>query len=125
MSMKVSVIVRAYNRGYIIREAIASILCQTYTNFELILVDDGSHDDTPQVVSEFQDDRVRYIRHETNRGVSAAGNTGMRAATGEVIAHLDSDDVWRPEMLSRLIRVLDEHREIGAVFCDVEIVRQD
>lgn len=121
--MKVSIIIRTYNRGYIIGEAIESALKQTYGNFEIIVVDDGSSDGTPEVVERFRSDKIRYIRHDRNRGVSAAGNTGIRAAKGDVIAHLDSDDLWKPEMLSSLVDVLRRHRQVGAAFCDVEVNR--
>jgi glycosyltransferase involved in cell wall biosynthesis len=121
--MKVSVIIRAYNRGYIIQEAIASVLGQTYPDFEIVIVDDGSTDDTSEIVAQVRSDKVRYIRHRTNRGVSAAGNTGIKASTGDIVAHLDTDDLWRPEMLSRLVAFLNRHPEVGAAFCDVEVVR--
>jgi glycosyltransferase involved in cell wall biosynthesis len=121
--MKVSVVVRAFNRGYVIREALASALQQTHDDFEVIVVDDGSTDDTSEVVQEFVGDNVRYIRHETNKGVSAAANTGIRAATGDLIANLDTDDLWHPEMLSTLVEFLGRHPEVGAAFCDVELLR--
>src|SRR3954452_5289715 len=124
-SMKVSVIIRTYNRGYIIQDAIASVLGQAYTDFELIVVDDGSTDNTAEVVHGLRNGNIRYIKHERNRGVSAAGNTGIRASIGDAVAHLDSDDLWRPEMLSRLVGMLNRHPEIGAAFCDVEVVRQN
>lgn len=122
--MKVSVIMRTYNRGYVIREAIASVLRQTYPDFEIIVVDDGSTDDTSEIVRRIDDDRIRYIQHNTNRGVSAAGNTGIKAATGDVIANLDTDDLWRPEMLGSLVGLLNRHPEAGAAFCDVEVIRE-
>ncbi|MBR0830173.1 glycosyltransferase [Bradyrhizobium manausense] len=121
--MLVSIIVRTYNRGYIIGEAIDSALRQTYGNFEIIVVDDGSSDGTAEAVERIRSDKIRYIRHDQNRGVSAAGNTGIRAAKGDIIAHLDSDDLWKPEMLGSLIDVLQRHHQIGAVFCDVEVDR--
>ena len=121
--MKVSIIIRTYNRGYIIGEAIESALNQTYGNFEIIVVDDGSSDGTAEAVERFRSDKIRYIRHDQNCGVSAAGNTGIKAAKGDIIAHLDSDDLWKPEMLSSLVDVLRRHRQIGAVFCDVEVDR--
>ena len=121
--MKVSIIVRTYNRGYIIGEALASALAQTYRDFEIIVVDDGSTDDTFELVSGFRSSKIRYIKHDTNRGVSVAGNTGIKAATGDLIAHLDSDDLWRPDMLSSLVGFLSRHSEVDAVFCDVEVIR--
>lgn len=120
--MKVSIIIRTYNRAYIIRDALDSALKQHYRNFEIIVVDDASNDGTREIVESLQSDKVRYIRHDKNRGVSAAGNTGILAATGEVIAFLDSDDLWKPEMLDCLVDFLCRHPESDAVFCDVEII---
>lgn len=123
--MKVSIIMRTYNRAYVLGEAIESALRQTYSDFEIIVVDDGSVDDTSEIVRQFQSDKIRYIRHDRNRGVSAAGNTGISAARGSLIAHLDSDDLWNSEMLRHLVDVLDHHPEVGAAFCNVEIVRPE
>jgi len=91
---RVSVVLPTYNRGWILEQAVESVLSQDYANLELIVVDDGSTDDTPQLLSAFGD-RLRIIRQE-NQGVSAARNAGIRAATGELIALLDSDDTWLP-----------------------------
>jgi glycosyltransferase involved in cell wall biosynthesis len=121
--MTVSVIVRTYNRGYILADAVRSILAQTMGDLEVVVVDDGSTDDTPAVLAQLDDDRVRVVRHETNRGVSAAGNTGIRAARGDLIAHLDSDDLWRPTILESLVDFLGRHPEADAVFCGLEIER--
>jgi glycosyltransferase involved in cell wall biosynthesis len=122
--MKISIIIRTYNRGYVIGEAIASALAQTYDDFEIIVVDDASTDNTFEVVQQFKSDKIRYVRHDRNRGVSGSGNTGIRMATGDVIAHLDSDDLWKPEMLGTLVDFLNRHPEADAVFCDVEVVRR-
>ena len=121
--MKVSVIMRTYNRAYCIGEALDSVLRQTYRNFEVVVVDDGSTDNTQEIVSSFQNDNIRYIRHDHNRGVSVAGNTGIKAATGDAIAHLDSDDLWKPEMLNSLVNFFNRHPEVGAVFCGVQLIR--
>ena len=121
--MTVSVIVRTYNRGYILADAVRSILAQTMTDLEVVVVDDGSTDDTPAVLAQFDDDRVRVVRHETNRGVGAAGNTGIEAARGDIVAHLDSDDLWHPTLLETLVDFLDRHPEAAAVFCRLEIQR--
>lgn len=96
--VKVSVIIPTYNYGRFLGEAIQSVLDQTFTDFELIVVDDGSTDNTKEVVSSFKDSRIKYIFQE-NCGVSAAQNTGIRASTGEYIAILGSDDKWFPENL--------------------------
>jgi glycosyltransferase involved in cell wall biosynthesis len=121
--MSVSVIVRTYNRGYIVADAVRSILSQTMSDLEVVVVDDGSTDDTLAVLAQLDDDRVRVVRHGTNRGVSAAGNTGIRAARGDLIAHLDSDDLWHRTILETLVDFLDRHPEADAVFCGLEIER--
>jgi glycosyltransferase involved in cell wall biosynthesis len=121
--MKVSAIIRTFNRGYILPEAIESALRQTHRDFELIIVDDGSIDDTAEVVGRFTDNRIRYIRHDQNRGVSAAGNSGLKAATGDVVAYLDSDDLWEPDMLGSLVDVLQRNPDVAVAFCDVRVLR--
>lgn len=102
----VSVIIPTYNRAHLIGRAIQSVLSQTFQDFEIIVVDDGSEDNTKEVVRGFADGHVRYFRHNENRGGSAARNTGIRASRGEYIAFLDSDDEWNPRKLERQLRVL-------------------
>lgn len=115
--VKVSVIIPTYNYGRFLGEAIQSVLDQTLTDFELIVVDDGSTDNTKEVVSSFKDSRIKYIYQE-NCGVSAAQNTGIRASTGEYIAILGSDDKWFPENLELQVRMLDAHPDVGLVCSD-------
>jgi len=111
----VSVVIPTYNRAELLTRAIDSVLAQTYDDFELLVVDDGSTDDTEAVVTAYDDDRVRYLAHETNRGANPARNTGIEAAEGEFVAFLDSDDEWRPRkleaQLDRLEEVKDESKE--------------
>jgi len=121
----VSVIIRTFNRAHSISQAINSALRQTYTDFEILVVDDGSTDDTPQAVQSFADSRIRVLRHHTNLGVGAACNTGIRAANGEYIAWLDSDDLWCPEKLQRQVAFLQRYPEVDAVFSDVCIHDKD
>lgn len=122
---QVSVILPTYNRAHLIKRPIKSVLNQQFSDLELIIVDDGSRDDTATVVNEFADSRISYIEHETNKGSSAARNTGINAATGEYIAFLDSDDEWHPTKLSKQIRYLDNlPEEWVAVYCDTQVVRQ-
>jgi glycosyltransferase involved in cell wall biosynthesis len=121
----VSVVIRTYNRAHSVGEAIRSALEQTYSHFEIIVVDDGSTDATAEVLRSFGDRRVRVVRHECNRGVGAACNTGIAEASGDFVAWLDSDDVWFPEKLGRQVEFLRRHREIDAVFSDVCVREQD
>lgn len=122
--MKVSIILATYNRGYIIRDAIASALNQSFGDFEIIVVDDGSSDDTREVVENVMSDKIRYISHDYNRGYSAACNTGINSARSPLLAFLDSDDVWKPDYLERQVSFLSRHPETDVVFCDTEIQHQ-
>ena len=111
---RVSVIVPTYNRADLIPYAINSVLGQTMSDWELIVVDDGSTDDTAVVVKRYRDDRVRYIRQE-NAGVSAARNRGVANARGEYLCFLDSDDELLPQKLAQQASYLDAHPSIGLV----------
>ena len=97
---KVSVVIPAYNYGRYLRDAINSALTQTFADLEVLVVDDGSTDDTASIVRTYADPRVRYI-YQANAGLSAARNTGIREACAPFIALLDADDMWLPEMLAR------------------------
>jgi len=111
---KVSAIIPAYNQGAYLREAVRSLLDQTYPDFEVIVVDDGSTDDTCEVARSFADDRIHYVYQE-NRGLSGARNTGIRHSQGEYLTYLDSDDLFLPEKLDLLVAELESHPEIGLV----------
>lgn len=104
----VSVIIPTYNREQTLGRAIQSVLNQTFQDFEIIVVDDGSTDGTRAIVEGFCDARIRYLRHEQNRGAATARNTGIRAARGAYLAFLDSDDEWLPEKLSEQIALLKD-----------------
>jgi hypothetical protein len=110
----VSVIIPAYNQSHYLAEAIQSVLGQTYPDFEIIVVDDGSTDDTPAVAKRFNDPRVRYIYQE-NRGLSGARNTGIRNSVGEYLTYLDSDDLFSEEKLALLVEELEKNQSIGFV----------
>jgi len=122
----VSVIVPTYNRAMLLQAAIASVLCQSWQNFEVVVVDDGSTDATPAVVAEIaeKDKRVRYLRRK-NGGVSAARNTGLSQARGELIAFLDSDDAWLPWKLSMQVSALMALPDVGMVWTDMDAVGPD
>jgi len=96
---RVSVIIPTYNRAPMLGRAIKSVLNQTYRDFELIVVDDCSTDNTEEVVNSFEDARLRYIKHPTNRGGSAARNSGISSSSGDYIGFLDDDDEWLPDKL--------------------------
>lgn len=111
---RVSVIIPTYNRAALLNQAIVSVLDQTFTDFELIVVDDGSTDDTPTVVSAFQDRRIRYV-YQDNAGRSAARNRGIELARGEYVAFLDSDDLYLPNKLAVQVAVFERSPALGLV----------
>lgn len=117
-----SVIIPVHNRYRSLKEAIDSVLSQTFTDFELIVVDDGSADDTPHVADEYAG-RIRYIRQE-NRGVSAARNAGAAAASSPWLAFLDSDDLWLPGKLERQSRFICENPGISIHQTDETWIRR-
>jgi len=112
----VSVVIPTYNRASLLERALRSVFNQTYNNLEIIVVDDASSDETSDVVKTIHDERVRYLRHDTNRGGSAARNTGIRAACGEYIAFLDDDDEWESVKTEEQLRIL-EGQNYDAVLC--------
>ena len=110
----VSVVIPCYNQAQYLGEAIQSALDQSYRDFEIIVVDDGSTDNTSQVIASFGD-AIRYVR-QANRGLAGARNTGIQAARGEFIGLLDSDDMWLPDYLAAMIQAFGDDRTIGAVY---------
>ena len=113
---KVSVVIPTYNYGQYIVGAVESVLNQTFRDMEVIVVDDGSADNTRELMAEFGD-KIRYI-YQPNRGLPAARNTGIRAGRGEYVAILDSDDLWLPQKLSVQVPLLDSRPEVGLVYTD-------
>ena len=111
---KVSVIMPAYNTEKYIRESINSVLAQTFTDFELIVVDDGSTDATVAIVQNYTDSRIRLIR-QSHQGVSAARNMGLDAAKGDYITFLDSDDLYYPDFLKTMLQII-QTTKTGMVF---------
>ena len=112
----VSVIMPAYNFAPYIGDAIRSALAQTFTDFEVIVVDDGSKDDTADVVRELarQDPRIQLVQ-QSNRGLAGARNSALRAARGELFALLDSDDLWEPEFLAEQVAILEAQPDVDIV----------
>ncbi|NOT69151.1 MAG: glycosyltransferase [Methylophilaceae bacterium] len=114
--LRVSVVIPSYNAARFLPEAIDSVRKQTLAVHEIIIMDDGSTDDTEQVVQSLGDG-ILYIRQK-NAGVSAARNRGIDAATGEIIAFLDADDVWLPEKIERQLQVFQDHPDVALVATD-------
>jgi glycosyltransferase involved in cell wall biosynthesis len=114
---KVSVIIPTHNRAELLRGAIASVMKQTFQDFEVIVVDDASKDNTPEVVHSFADNRIRYVRNEINKGEGGSRNVGLRNASGDFIAFLDDDDEWLPEKLRLQVDLLERSpAKVGAVY---------
>ena len=113
----VSVVVPTYNRAELLRRALAGVLAQSYGNFELLVIDDGSTEDIEGVVQGLNDARLKYLRQPGNRGVAAARNRGLTEAAGSLIAFLDSDDEWTPDKLSGQIETLQRaDPRVGLVY---------
>jgi glycosyltransferase involved in cell wall biosynthesis len=122
----VSIVLPTYNRAPLIGRSIRSVLEQTYRNFELIVVDDGSTDTTAEEVARFADTRIRYLRFDQNRGAAAARNAGIRQAAGAFIAFQDSDDEWLPAKLACHMHVFATSApDVGVVYSDMQRVRRD
>lgn len=117
---KVSVVIPAYNAASYLKEAIESALAQTYRDYEIIVVDDGSTDETPAIAQGFGD-ALRYVR-QANGGLSSARNTAIRNSCAEIIALLDADDVWEPDYLEIMVSFLEQHPEAGAAYCGFQYI---
>lgn len=120
----VSVIIPTYNRSALLQEAVASVLAQTYSSLEIVVVDDGSHDDTAQVIANFSDARIAYYYQE-NAGRSAARNLGLQFARGEFIGFLDDDDLYLPEKLAHQVAYLNHHPMVDCVASGACFIKPD
>jgi glycosyltransferase involved in cell wall biosynthesis len=120
-SPRVTVITPAYNAPATVAEAVTSALGQTVEDLEVIVVDDGSSEPVADALASLRDGRLRIIRSDVNRGVSAARNTALAASRSPVIAQLDADDFWRPDHLEGLLPALDDPA-VGLAYTNVEIV---
>jgi glycosyltransferase involved in cell wall biosynthesis len=125
----VSVIIPTYNRVNTLSRAIESVLNQTHSNLELIVIDDGSDDSTVELVSEMEskDKRIKYFRLSENKGVAVARNVGMKESQGSYTAFLDDDDRWLPKKLELSLEVFKENKEsnIGLVYTNGELVKHN
>ena len=110
MDQLVSIIMPSYNTGRFIAETVNSVLAQTYTNWEIIIVDDCSTDNTDEIVAQFlSDSRIKYLKNEKNSGAAVSRNRALREAKGKWIAFLDSDDLWAPDKLERQIAFMENN----------------
>lgn len=105
----VSIIMPSWNTGRFIAESIDSAIAQTYKNWELLIVDDCSTDNTDEIVAGYKDERIRYFKNEKNCGAALTRNRAIREAQGEWIAFLDSDDLWTPEKLEHQIKFMNDN----------------
>jgi len=119
----VSVVIPTYNNAHLVPDAVRSVLGQTYGRVEVIVVDDGSTDDTRSRLAEFGS-KIGVVREE-RRGPAVARNTGIQASTGEIVAFLDSDDIWMPDKLEKCVAVLQARPEVGVVYTALQIQEMD
>jgi glycosyltransferase involved in cell wall biosynthesis len=117
---KVSVIIPVYNGAQFIAEAIESVLAQTFNDYELIAVDDGSSDDTVKIIESFSNKLI--CLHQPNAGQASARNLGYRHSSGEYLAFLDADDRWYPRMLEVSVPILDANEKIGLTYSDLDLI---
>lgn len=124
MSVIITIVIPAYNASEFISETINSVLNQTLESIEVIVVNDGSIDNTEKVVSGFSDDRIRLISIK-NKGVSNARNVGYSEAKGSYVAFLDADDVWLQDNLESKLQLLEDHPSVGLVHSDGEVIDKE
>ena len=122
----VSVIIPTCNRAHLIGRAVKSVLAQTYRDIEVIIVDDGSTDNTEEVVKSFDDPRIRYVKLDVNKGAAAARNAGIRLARGGFVAFQDSDDEWcREKLADQMDSFRDLSMKTGVVFTGIWRIKND
>jgi glycosyltransferase involved in cell wall biosynthesis len=122
MDPKISVLLPVYNAERFVSIAIQSILAQTYNDFELLIIDDGSTDDTARILRRFQDDRMRVVTHAGNHGLSATLAEGLQMARGDLIGRQDADDWSYPERLAKQVAFLVAHPHVAVVGSQARIV---
>jgi len=117
----VSVVMPVYNAEKFLREAIDSILAQTFSDFEFIIINDGSTDGTKEIILSYDDPRIVYLENEQNYGICVTLNRGLDEARGKYIARMDSDDISMPERFAKQVEYMDSHSEIGVLGTDIEV----
>jgi len=124
----VSIIVPVYNTEKFLKECLDSLLAQTYPNFEIVIVNDASSDNSEAIIQEYlkrYPEKIQYIKKAKNEGVSAARNTGIKAAKGQYIAFCDSDDVWLPEKLEIQMQEFFKDPDLDVVYSDCFLIFED
>lgn len=120
----VSVVIPTYNHSTLLKSAIESVLSQTYKNIEIIVIDNHSTDDTEEIISEFKCDYLKYIKIHNNGVIALSRNIGIKNATGEWLAFLDSDDIWYPKKIEIVVNSINENPECK-VFCTDENIKNE
>jgi len=118
--MKFSIITITYNRGNLIDQTIQSVINQSYNNFEYIIIDDGSNDNTEEVVKNFNDERIKYYKQDRLSNLSKLTNIGIKKSSGELIAILDSDDLWHESKLEKIIEIFKKNQAINYVTHNIQ-----
>lgn len=122
--MKVSIITPTYNRAHLIGDTIQSVLNQSYQDFEHIIVDDGSTDATEEVVKSFNDSRIQYLKHEKLGNLNTLRNIGINQSNGELIAFLDSDDIWVKDKLEIIVAVFNANNQVKFITHDIRYFKK-
>ncbi|MES2762088.1 MAG: glycosyltransferase [Bacteroidota bacterium] len=125
MSPKVSVIMSVYNGAHFVRRSIESILAQSFSDFEFIIINDGSSDESEKIILEFKDERIRYIDNKVNLGLIASLNKGLSLAKGEYIARMDDDDISLPSRFEKQVAYLDEHKTTAVLATRLVIINEN
>lgn len=121
-NLKVTVLMSVYNGEKYLKEAVDSILSQTFTDFEFLIIDDASTDKTPEILHSYGDQRIRIVTNEENLGLTKSLNKGLALARGEYIARMDADDISYPQRIDMQVRYLEESRDVGLVGSSFEII---
>ena len=121
-SLRLTVLMSVYNGEKYLREAVDSILSQTFRDFEFLIINDGSSDGTAQILESYDDPRMRIVYNEENIGLTRSLNKGLKLARGEYIARMDADDISLPERLEKQVEFLDAHPEVGVLGTWVEVI---
>jgi glycosyltransferase involved in cell wall biosynthesis len=120
----VSVVMPVYNCARFLPESIGSVLAQTYSNFEFIIIDDGSTDGSASIIKEYTDPRIRFVHNSRNLGLAPSFNIGVREARGQYIARMDADDISRSDRFILQVHYLEQHTDIGLVGSDIRIMNE-